>query len=99
MSTYTPQPLDTSKVDLPEHLTDLLEELAKNTHDVWAAHRIKDGWRSGAVRNDDKKEHPGLVPYHELPESEKEYDRRTCAETLKAVLLMGYAIYKDRSHE
>lgn len=42
--TYTPKPLDTSNVELPESLNVLLEQLAENTHEVWTAQRIKDGW-------------------------------------------------------
>jgi hypothetical protein len=90
--TYDPKPLDTSKVALPESLNALLEELAENTHDVWAATRIRQGWTYGPERVDAAKKHPCLVPYDQLPESEKEYDRNTAAETLKAILKLGYVI-------
>ncbi len=92
MQTYTPQPLLTSTVTLPAPLAALLEQLAENTHEVWAAQRIHDGWTYGPQRDDANKKHPCLVPYADLPESEKEYDRKTAGETLKAVLLLGYAI-------
>ncbi|MEZ5940615.1 MAG: RyR domain-containing protein [Planctomycetaceae bacterium] len=92
MTTYTPHPLDTSDVVLPETLLDLLERLAENTHDVWAAQRISDGWTYGSKRDDANKKHPCLVPYADLPEAEKEYDRKTAGETLKAVLAMGYTV-------
>ena len=36
--------------------------------------------------------HPNLIPYEELPESEKSYDRGTATETLKAILLLGSSI-------
>ncbi len=90
--TYTPQPLNTSNVKLPTGLTELLEKLAENTHDVWAATRIAQGWTYGPNRDDTAKKHPCLVPYADLPESEKEYDRKTSGETLKAILLLGYVI-------
>jgi ryanodine receptor 2 len=80
-------------------LDGLLERLAENTHDVWAATRIAQGWSYGPTRDDGNKRHPCLVPYSQLPESEKEYDRRTAAETLKAILTLGYQISspgKDR---
>lgn len=92
MTTYNPQPLDTSGVVLPEALLGLLEQLAENTHDVWAAQRVKDGWTYGPKRDDANKKHPCLVPYADLPESEKEYDRKTAGETLKAVIALGYRI-------
>jgi ryanodine receptor 2 len=84
--------LDTSSVKLPDGLQQLLERLAENTHEVWAAQRFSEGWTHGPQRDDAKKKHPCLVPYDKLPESEKEYDRKTAAETLKAVLSLGYTI-------
>lgn len=92
MTNYEPKPLDTSAVVLPDALLGLLEQLAENTHDVWAAQRIKDGWTYGPKRDDANKKHPCLVPYADLPESEKEYDRKTAAETLKAVMALGYSV-------
>jgi hypothetical protein len=94
LNTYSPQPLDTSDVLLPDTLFTLLERLAENTHDVWAAQRIKEGWEYGPMRDDANKKHPCLVPYADLPESEKEYDRKTSAETIKAVMALGYVISK-----
>jgi ryanodine receptor 2 len=94
LNTYSPQPLDTSDVLLPDTLITLLERLAENTHDVWAAQRIKEGWEYGPMRDDANKKHPCLVPYADLPESEKEYDRKTSAQTIKAVMALGYVISK-----
>jgi hypothetical protein len=90
--TYKPKPIDTSKVDLPGPLKKLIEKLAESSHDIWARQRMADGWRYGRARDDTKKEHPCLVPYADLPESEKEYDRNTATETLKAILVLGYRI-------
>ena len=95
MKAYIPQPADTGSVELPEELMSLVEEMAKNVHEVWALNRISDGWTYGPVRNDVKKHHPCLVPYEELPESEKEYDRFTSQETLKFILKSGFSISKN----
>ena len=46
----------------------------------------------GPTRDDSHKKHPCLIPYADLPESEKEYDRKMAAETLKAIVLLGYRI-------
>lgn len=92
MTQYIPQPLDTSAIALPESLEGLLERLAENTHDVWAAQRMQDGWIYGPQRDDVHKQHPCLVPYADLPESEKECDRNTAGETLKAVMALGFSI-------
>lgn len=91
---YTPKPLDTSDIILSDNILELSEKISKNTHEVWSAGRIRDGWVYGRTRNDDKKEHPCLVPYEELPESEKEYDRNTSLETLKLIVKLGYKITK-----
>lgn len=90
--TYAPEPIDTSQQRLPEELNELMEELAANNHDVWARQRIADGWKHGERRDDQAKTHPGLVRYEDLAESEKEYDRATVRETLKAILTRGYRI-------
>ena len=91
---YTPKPVDTSGLVLNSDLLELTEALAKNVHEVWAEGRIKDGWTYGETRDDVKKTTPCLVPYEELPESEKEYDRNTAMETLKFITAMGYKIDK-----
>jgi hypothetical protein len=90
VTTYTPQTIDTSQIPLPSDLEDLVEKLAQNNHDHWARKRIEEGWRYGPSRNDAKKEHPDLVPYDQLPESEKEYDRKTVVEVLKAIIALDY---------
>jgi len=92
---YQPRPLDTNDVILSPEVTELLEQLARNTHEVWAAERMKEGWTWGPVSSDERKEHPCLVPYEELPEAEKDYDRRTSEETLRVISLLGYQITKE----
>jgi hypothetical protein len=92
---YQPSPCDTSAVDLTPDIYQLTELLARNTHDIWARQRIADGWKFGPARSDDTKEHPCLVPYDELPESEKQYDRNTALETLKLIIAVGYCVVKN----
>lgn len=91
---YEPKPIDTSKVVLPAELDELVEKLARNVHDVWAKSRIDEGWTYGEQRNDSLKQHPCLVEYNELPESEKEYDRNTAIGTLKLITHLGFKISK-----
>ncbi len=90
--TYIPQSVDTSDVVLPKELEQLVERMSENVHDVWAETRIKQGWTYGPKRNDEKKTHPCLVPYEELPDEEKEYDRNTSIGTLKLILKLGFKI-------
>ena len=92
---YTPQPMDTSDVQLPPEIVALGEEIAAQIHDVWAFHRVEEGWKYGPKRDDEKKETPCLVPYADLPESEKDYDRNTASATLKLIVKLGYRIEKE----
>ena len=89
---YRPAPIETSGNSLPPALAALTERLAENAHDLWAAQRLADGWTFGAQRDDAAKKHPCLIPYAELPESEKTYDRQTAMGTVKAMLALGYRI-------
>ena len=90
--TYEPKPIVTGSVELPEAVAALSERLAEHIHDVWASRRMAEGWRYGALRSDEDKTHPGLVPYAELSELEKEYDRATALESIRAILTLGYRI-------
>lgn len=91
---YTPQKIDTSKIELPADLIELTELMARNVHEVWAETRIAQGWKWGTQRSDRQRLHPCLVPYDELPEMEKIYDRKTATETLKLIQILGYEIKK-----
>lgn len=89
---YNPEPIDTSDIILPDKLLQLTEKIAENVHDVWAKGRIAEGWVYGKEKNFERKETPLLVPYNELPENEKNYDRNTAIETLKLIVKLGYQI-------
>lgn len=92
---YIPQPENIEQVRLPEELNKLVEAIAENVHEVWAKARIEQGWTLGAERNDELKKHPCLVPYAELSEEEKDYDRNTAMNTLKLIEKLGFKITKE----
>lgn len=92
--TYTPEPIDTEGIEVSDELSKLSETLARNTHEVWAKSRISEGWTWGCVRDDANLKHPCLIPYEELSDQEKDYDRRTSMETIKLILSLGYKITK-----
>lgn len=91
---YTPMPEDIENVRLPEEIMPLVEDIAKNVHEVWAKSRIDQGWTYGEERDDIHKKHPCLIPYEDLPEIEKDYDRNTAIGTLKLILKLGFKITK-----
>ena len=90
----TPTPVDTSNIQLPEELMALAEAISKNVHEVWAQNRMNEGWTYGPVRDDEKRQTPCLVPYDQLPEEEKAYDRNTAFGTLKFIVAQGFKIEK-----
>ena len=92
---YISETMDLSSVDLPESLIQLSERIAENVHEVWAKARMDEGWTYGEKRDDIHKKHPCLVPYDELPEEEKEYDRNTAMNTIKMVKKLGFRIEKE----
>lgn len=89
---YIPAPLDTSDVELSEDVQELTEKLARNTHALWAKRKMEDGWRYGARTDEESKQHASLVPYEELPEEMKEYDRSTAMGAIRVLLALGYEI-------
>ena len=89
---FRPAPMVTSEVVLPKALQELTEQMARNVHEVWAQTRIAQGWSYGPERDDAAKKHPCLIPYEELPEAEREYDRNTAVETIRLILKLGFTI-------
>ena len=93
---YVPSPINTDDCKLTKDMLELTELIAKNVHEVWAKQRMEEGWVYGEVKNSELKTTPCLVPYEELSESEKAYDRNTALETLKLVQKLGYKIEKSK---
>jgi hypothetical protein len=91
---YDPKPIDVSRVKLPASVVELTEKLAEDVHAIWARQRLNGGWTYGPRRDDTLKTHPNLVPYSELSDAEKAYDRATALGALKAILALGYKIEK-----
>lgn len=94
MKPYKPNPMNTNDILVTNEILEISEKLAENTHEVWAVGKLADGWTYGEKLDKDKKTHPLLVPYEDLSEGDKDYDRRTSLETLKVLLKMGYKIHK-----
>ena len=92
--TYTPHPIDLGDIELTPQLEQLREAIAENAHEVWAVGRIREGWTYGPERDDKLKKHPDLIPYSELPDGEKQYDRETAMNTIKLLVKLGYDLVK-----
>ncbi|MGM9737332.1 MAG: RyR domain-containing protein [Candidatus Cryptobacteroides sp.] len=91
---YKPSPLDLSDVRLPDSLSELTEAIAENTHEIWSRNRMSEGWTYGPERDDKALKHPDLLPYSDLAEGEKEYDRATAMNAIKLIVKLGYKIVR-----
>lgn len=91
---YLPHPINVEDVELDDELMELTEAIAENAHEVWGWNRYNEGWRYGKKRNDDLKLHPDMIPYSELSESEKQYDRALAMNTIRLVKKLGFNIEK-----
>lgn len=49
--------------------------MAELEHGRWNVERVRDGWRQGNLRDNAKKIHDCIVPWNNLPEDIKHYDR------------------------
>ncbi len=94
MKNYNPQPIDLSDVTIHDDLDELQEAIAENAHEIWAQNRQAEGWSFGPQRDDAFKQTPDMVPYNQLPDSEKQYDREMAMQTIKLLHKLGYDIIK-----
>ncbi|XP_069065087.1 ryanodine receptor 3 isoform X1 [Pleurodeles waltl] len=88
-ASFIPCPVDTSQIVLPPHLEKIRDKLAENIHELWGMNKIELGWTYGKVRDDNKRQHPCLVEFSKLPETEKNYNLQMSTETLKTLLALG----------
>lgn len=96
---YEPVPLDLSGIELEDDLDELREAIAENAHEVWALGRKKEGWSYGPKRDDQLKQTPDMVPYSQLPDSEKQYDRDMAINTIKLLKKLGYELVRKDRHD
>ncbi len=92
--TYNPNPEDTSNIKLSDDIVAVFEQISKNTHEVWAKGRIDEGWIHGDIYDGIRKMHPRLVPYEQLPEDEKAFDRNTTAQVIKMLIKLGFIVIR-----
>lgn len=99
MKNYEPKPIDMSDMKLDEELVELREAIAEHAHDVWAVKRLEEGWTYGEKLDREKMHHPDLVPYKQLPESEKDMDREMAVNTIKLLMKLGYDLVRSNETE
>ncbi|MEQ2215294.1 Ryanodine receptor 3, partial [Xenoophorus captivus] len=97
-ASFIPTPVDTSQLVLPPHLENIRDKLAENIHELWGMNKIELGWTYGKVRDDNKRQHPCLVDFSKLPETEKNYNVQMSSETLKTLLALGCHVVQVNVH-
>ena len=76
---------------LPPELWNLVELLAAEVHAEWVRLKRAEGWEFGAP-DPQAHRHPDLVPYDELSEKAKDFDRASVVATMQALVRLGYDI-------
>ncbi len=71
-----------------------VEQMAELEHGRWNADRLRNGWRPGA-RDDGRKLHDCLVPWSELPEDIKRYDRDAVRKFPEILAQAGLEVYRE----
>ncbi|XP_041353187.1 ryanodine receptor-like isoform X2 [Gigantopelta aegis] len=89
---FVPNPVITSKIQLPAYVENVRDKLAENLHEIWAMNKIEQGWSYGEVRDPDRKKNPSLTQFEKVPMSEKKYVITVAFETLRTLLALGYHI-------
>lgn len=57
-----------------EYLASNPDAVLEHSHENWLRHKEADGWTWGPVKDPEKKEHPCMVPYGDLPEDQRAKD-------------------------
>ena len=74
-----------------------VEIMAGNGHKRWCQHRKQDGWVHGPEKDAVKKTNPDLLPWDELPEDEKEMNRRFVCGLPRSLARAGIQIEREDS--
>ncbi len=82
-------------IDSPKEIYDWsndsrLEALSKAEHNRWMAYMYYKGWKLGDVKDEQKKTHPDLIPYEDLEDYIKQYDRNTIKNIPYLLDVSGY---------
>lgn len=73
-----------------------IETMAELEHERWCRERRAEGWTAGPTRDDARKVTPYLVPWAELAEDVKDYDRNAVRSLPELLTSAGYEIVRVR---
>lgn len=86
------------EAEIPESIDSIVQTMGSRIHDSWAHARMSNGWTYGPERNDERKEHPCLVPWEKLSDEEKSYDLITARATI-SILLSNKDVFRSLFEE
>jgi hypothetical protein len=89
----TRKPSKLPEFDIIEFNFNELEKIAKIEHNRWCEEKISNGWIYGPKRDNELKTSPYLVPWEELDEDVKNYDRDSVRNIPKILYKAGLEIY------
>lgn len=75
---------------------DEIERLARLEHGRWVVDRLRDGWRYGATRDNDRKIHPALLPWEKLSQEDQEKDREAARQLPELLAKIGLRATRDK---
>jgi hypothetical protein len=69
----------------------------KESHASWLAHKERTGWKYGPVKDPEKKEHPCMVPYEQLPPEQQFKDHLFTTVVREMALALGLSPEEPRA--
>ena len=84
--------MDTTKAQVPQELSNIVNKFAEHFHDSWASRKLDKGWKHGEIYSRNAKLHPRLSPFHMLKDFEKGYYKERCAECLRALAAWDFSM-------
>lgn len=86
-----------TRIRHPSFADQQVERMAKLEHGRWCIERFTARWNPGPVKDADRRTHPALAPFDELPENLKVYDRQAVRNYSRVFKVANYAIVKAGS--
>lgn len=90
--------LDADNPSIVEISENEIEKMSVLEHERWVLERRSNGWRYGRIKNVTEKRSPYLVPWGDLPEEIREYDREAVRNMIPILKSLGIGISVIETH-
>jgi ppGpp synthetase/RelA/SpoT-type nucleotidyltranferase len=78
----------------PAFSDDEVERMAELEHGRWIVERLKSGWTYGPERDSQKRTSPYLIPWNDLPDEIRDFDRIAVGEIPECLKEAGLEVYR-----